>query len=60
MHNYTSSLSSIIVVVVLIGFAIFLKGLGFLKKEDDGLFSKIVTQVTLPAVIFAALSHSKS
>jgi len=60
MHNYTSNLSSIIVIVVLIGFAIFLKRLGFLKKEDGLLFSKIVTQVTLPAVIFAALSHSKN
>lgn len=59
MHGYTSSFSSIIVVVLLIGFAMFLKALGFFKKEDGGLFSKIVTQVTLPAVIFVALSHSK-
>jgi len=48
------------VIVLLIGFVIFLKVIGLIKKEDGGLFSKIVTQVTLPAVIFVALSHSKS
>lgn len=60
MNSYINTLSSILVLVVLISFIAWLRYIGLLKKEDGILFSKIVTHLTLPAVVFSVLSHSKS
>jgi predicted permease len=60
MHTYLSAISSISVLVFLIGIITLLRHLNVLKKEDGKLFSKIVMNITLPAVVFFVLSHSKS
>ncbi len=60
MNTYLSALSSISVLVLLISFIALLRHFKVLKQEDGALFSKIVTQITLPAVVFSVLSHSKA
>ncbi len=60
MNSYIDTLSSILILVVLISFIAFLRYIRLLKQEDGILFSKIVTHITLPAVVFSVLSHSKS
>lgn len=60
MNEYISTFSSISVLVLLISFIAVLRHFGVLKKEDGMLFSTIVTHITLPALIFYVLSHSKS
>ncbi len=60
MTAYLSALSSISVLVFLISFIALLRHFDVLKKEDGALFSKIVMNITLPAVVFSVLSHSKA
>lgn len=60
MNTYLSALSSISVLVFLISLIAFLRYLQILKKEDGVLFSRIVMHITLPAVVFSVLSHSKA
>lgn len=60
MDRYLDIFSSISVLVILISLVVLFRYIGVLKKEDGMLFSKIVTHITLPAVIFSALSHSKA
>lgn len=60
MTAYLSALSSISVLVLLIGFIALLRHFDVLKKEDGALFAKIVMNITLPAVVFSVISHSKS
>lgn len=60
MNTYINALSSISILVLLIGFIALLRYLNVLKKEDGALFAKLVTQITLPAVVFSVLSHSKA
>jgi len=60
VHTYLSALSSISVLIFLIGIIALLKYFNVLKKEDGTLFSKIVMNITLPAVVFSVLAHSKS
>ncbi len=52
------TLTSILVLAAIILFIVILRRTGMLKQENGLLFSKLVTQVTLPAIIFYALSHS--
>lgn len=60
MDAYINTFSSISVLVLLICFVAVLRHVGVLKKEDGMLFSTIVTHVTLPALTFYVLSHSKA
>lgn len=47
---------SVITMLTIISLAIVLKMIGILKKEHSHLFSRIVIQVTLPAIIFSSLA----
>lgn len=60
MYAYLSALSSISVLAFLIAFIALLRHGNLLKKEDGQLFSKIVMNITLPAVVFSVLSHTKA
>ncbi|MEA1891149.1 MAG: AEC family transporter [Campylobacterota bacterium] len=60
MNSYTDTFSSILVIVALISFISFLRHIGLFKQEDSGLFAKIILNITLPAVVFSILSHSKT
>jgi predicted permease len=37
-----------------------LKKLEILKKENGEVFAKVVTQITLPVLIFSSLAHTKT
>jgi len=52
----TRLLTSIAVLLGLICFAAFLRHKGFLKSEHGGVFAKLVTHCTLPALIFVSLA----
>lgn len=58
MNIYMHTLTSILVLAAIISLIVLLRNRGMLKQENGVLFSKLVTQVTLPAIIFYALSHS--
>lgn len=58
MSIYLHTLTSILVLALVILLVVFLRHKGLLKQENGILFSQIVTQITLPALIFSALSHS--
>ncbi len=58
MNIYMHTLTSILVLAAIILMIVILRHRGMLKQEYGLLFSKLVTQVTLPAIIFYALSHS--
>ena len=58
MGIYLHTLSSIMILAVVILFVVYLRKIGLLKEENGILFSKLVTQVTLPALIFDALANS--
>lgn len=49
-------LQSILVIVGLIGLVQYLRHIGLLRREHAGLFAGLVTEVTLPALIFVALA----
>ena len=49
---------SIIVLISLICLSALLRWLGLVKEEDGALLSKLVTHVTLPALIFVSLAKS--
>lgn len=55
MDTTQSLVTGVIVMVAIILLAVLLKKFEVLKKEDSSLFSRIVLQVTLPAVIFSSL-----
>lgn len=55
MYTAESLLEGVIVMLAIIFLILWLKKIGFLKKEDSLLFSRIVLQVTLPALIFSSL-----
>ena len=59
MNFYPHTLISILVLVILILLVVFLRHRALLKEENGLLFSWLVMQVTLPALIFSALSHSE-
>ncbi len=58
MSFYLHTLTSILVLVLLVLLVVYLRHRGLLKKENGALFSMLVMQVTLPALIFTALAHS--
>jgi predicted permease len=58
MALYQQLISSIAVLVGLIGLAMFLRWIGIIKEEDGQIFSKLVTQITLPALIFVSLAKT--
>ncbi len=49
-------LQAIIVIIGLIGLVQYLRHLGLLLREHAGLFARLVTEVTLPALIFVSLA----
>ncbi len=55
---FIKTVSSIIVLVAVILIAVFLKHLKLIKGEHAPVFSKLVTSVTLPALIFHSLAHA--
>jgi len=54
----TRIITSIIVLVGLILLAMALRSVGLVKEEHGALFARLVTQVTLPALIFVSLIKS--
>jgi len=56
MSTTMSLFEGVIMMVAIISLTYLLKHLKVLKKEDSLLFSKMVIQVTLPAVIFSSLA----
>ncbi|MBN2614805.1 MAG: AEC family transporter [Bacteroidales bacterium] len=59
MHTANTLFEGVVVMFAIIFLAFFLKRMGILKKDDSLLFSKIVLQITLPAVIFSSLAVQK-
>jgi predicted permease len=49
-------LQAIIVIIGLIGLVQYLRHVGLLLREHAGLFARLVTEVTLPALIFVSLA----
>jgi len=58
MHSYLHTFTSILVLAIIILLVVWLRKLNMLKEKDGALFSKLVTQVTLPTLIFDALAQS--
>jgi len=58
MNTYLHTLTSILILAALILLVVMLRRRGMLKEENGILFSRLVTQVTLPALIFSALAGS--
>jgi len=58
MPTYLHTLTSILILGVIILLVVWLRKTGLLKEENGVLFSKLVTQVTLPTLIFDALARS--
>jgi len=58
MNTYLHTLTSILILACVILLVVLLRKRGVLEKENGILFSQIVTRVTLPALIFEALSKS--
>ena len=56
MNTTQSLFEGVIVMVAIISLVVLLKKITVLKKEDSLLFSRIVLQVTLPALIFSSLA----
>jgi hypothetical protein len=55
MNTAQSLLEGVIVMLAIIALVVWLKKVGVFKKEESLLFSRIVLQVTLPALIFSSL-----
>lgn len=51
--------SSILVLLALICFAMFLRRIGLLDERDGKIFSKLITNVTLPALIFLSMVRTE-
>ena len=58
MSIYLHTLTSIVMLVMIILFVVYLRYKDLLKEENSALFSWLVMQITLPALIFSALAHS--
>jgi len=55
---YFHTLTSIIMLILIILFVVYMRYKGIFKEENSSLFAWLVMQVTLPALIFSALAHS--
>ncbi len=51
--------SSIIVLLLLICFAMLLRRVGLLDEDDGEIFSRLITNVTLPALIFVSMARTE-
>ncbi|MDD4736382.1 MAG: AEC family transporter [Kiritimatiellae bacterium] len=51
-------IESVAALIGMIFLGMGLRHFGILKEEDGGLFARLITQYTLPALIFASLSTS--
>lgn len=51
--------SSIVILVALICFAMLIRRVGLFAEEDGKVFSKLITSVTLPALIFVSLARTE-
>lgn len=58
MDIYAHTLSSLLILAFLILLVAALRHAGVLSTENGALFANLVTQLTLPATIFHALSHA--
>lgn len=58
MSIYARLIASVVILLGLICFAAFLRHKGFIKEEHGGLFAKLVTHATLPALIFISLAKT--
>jgi malate permease and related proteins len=59
MNIHASVVSSVAILVALICFAMLLRRLGVLKEEQGPIFARLITHVTLPALIFVSLMQTK-
>ena len=60
MALYGKLISSIAVLVGLICLAMLLRRIDLIREEDCPLFSKLVTHITLPALIFVSLAETSN
>lgn len=58
MNTYLHTLTSILVISLVILLVVFLRKRCIVQQENGMLFSQLVTRVTLPALIFDALSNA--
>nr|WP_321258176.1 AEC family transporter [uncultured Pseudodesulfovibrio sp.] len=58
MTIYARLIASIAILLGLICFAAFLRHKGFVREEHGGVFAKLVTHATLPALIFVSLART--
>ena len=58
MHSYETAISSILVLVALIGLVVLLRKKGVIADDSGPQFAKLVTQFTLPALIFFSLART--
>lgn len=58
MLSYEKAVSSILVLVALIGVVVFLRKKGVIDGDSGPQFAKLVTQFTLPALIFFSLAST--
>jgi predicted permease len=58
MNIYAQTFSSIVILGGIILLVMYLRNIGLFKSQDGGLFSTIITRLTLPAIIMYALSHA--
>ena len=58
ISTYLHTFTSILILAVIILLVVWLRKVSILREENGVLFSKLVTQVTLPALIFDALAKS--
>jgi len=58
MNTYLHTLTSIFILGIIILLVVLLRKKGIVKQENGILFSRLVTKITLPALIFDALAKS--
>ncbi|EGB14331.1 Auxin Efflux Carrier [Pseudodesulfovibrio mercurii] len=58
MSIYARLITSVFVLLGLICFAAYLRRREFIKEEHGGIFAKLVTHATLPALIFTSLART--
>jgi hypothetical protein len=56
MNTTYSLIEGVLILLAIISLVVFLKKIAVFKKEDSQLFSRIVLQLTLPALIFSSLA----
>lgn len=58
MDFYSRLVATIAVLVGLISLVVLLRGVGLVKEEQGPIFARLVTHVTLPALIFSSLAQT--